>query len=105
MSNETHEKVVHYEMDNNRIIYPTEVNNMRGMIIEDKRTQEKNIVVYSKGKERDGRYLVYYDELTETQYFMFPNSTEIYKMTKESVAYIENSKFLKRTINGNNKNI
>lgn len=105
MSNKTHEKTVYYEMDNNRIIYPTEVNDIRGMIIENKHTKVKNMVVYSKGKEKDGRYLVYYDSLTEIQYFMFPNSTEIYKMTEKPVAYIKNSKFLKRTINESNKNV
>ena len=82
-----------HEIGENRFIYPFESKNSRGMIVESEGV--KKVVKYAQSPEKDGRYLTYFDKKISKIFFMFPNSTDIYKMDIEPVANFTNSKFNK----------
>lgn len=87
--------IIKIQLDENRFLFPFENENERGIILENIKKKQKIKIVYTSGKENDGRFLTFFDRDTNRQFFVYPNSSEIYEVNTLPSALLSTSRFPK----------
>ena len=83
------------QLDENRVLFPFESNNGRGIILYNETTKQSVKVAFTLGIENDGRFLTFYDKATNRQFFVYPNSSEIYEINVLPTGLLFKSRFTK----------